>query len=199
MVYVGPRDDHQRKHKNGGSPKRTSHTFYTDLTHSREHIFIANKNQVPFKRPPPMKRDLSKRYRRKYCQYHKDIWHTTAECTHLKMGIEELIRRGHLGRYVRKENQRLEEGIPLPRAQDEALEVQGEVRTIFEGPGFGGESRTSRDKYAREARRSPPPCVLSLEQRPPKNFKGENDSVTFNEEDMRGVHFPHSDPLVFTV
>ena len=80
-----------------------------------------------------------------------------------------------------------------------APEVQGEVRTIFGGLGFGGDSRNGRDKYAKEARQSPPPCVLSLEQRPPKSFKGENDSITFTEEDARGVHLPHNDPLVLTV
>ncbi|XP_062078265.1 uncharacterized protein LOC133782862 isoform X1 [Humulus lupulus] len=151
-VYEGIRDDQPRKPQRTDERRQGPYTSYTDFTHAREHIFVTNENQVPFRRPSPMKKDPIK-----YFQYHKDIGHTTVECNHLKVEIEELIRRGHLGRYVCKESQRPKKGASSPRAQEVAPKIQGEVNTIFGGPGFGGESRKGRDKYTREARRSPPP------------------------------------------
>ena len=112
-----------------------------NLTDTREHIYITNEDRVPFKKPPLMRKDQSKRDPSRYCQYHKDIRHTTAECIHLKEEIEELIRRGHLGRYVKRERKRPENEPTSPQAQERAPEIQGEVRTIFGGPGFGGDSR----------------------------------------------------------
>ncbi|XP_062114302.1 uncharacterized protein LOC133825361 [Humulus lupulus] len=102
-AYEEPRDDHLGKAKRVDEHGHTQYTFYINLTHTREHIFIMNENYVPFRRPPPMKRDRLKRDLSTYCHYHKDIGHTTTTCNHLKVEIEELIRRGHLGKYVTKE------------------------------------------------------------------------------------------------
>ncbi|XP_062114848.1 uncharacterized protein LOC133828616 [Humulus lupulus] len=197
-VHEGLKSKQQKKHRCDSEPKCAPYTFYTDLTDAREHIFLTNENQVSLKRPPPMKNDWSQRDPSKYCQYHKD-GHTMAECTHLKIEIEELIWRGHMGMYVRRGNPIPEERTALPRAQERAPKILGEVRTIFGGLGFGGDSRNGRDRYAREARKSPPFCIMSLEQRPPTNFKGENDSITFTEEDTWDMYFPHKNPLVLTI
>jgi len=39
----------------------------------------------------------------KHCQYHRTIGHTTEECHTLRDKIEELIRQGHLKKYVRQD------------------------------------------------------------------------------------------------
>ncbi|XP_062099865.1 uncharacterized protein LOC133805719 [Humulus lupulus] len=161
-AYKELRDNHLRKPKHVDEHRQTQHTFYTDLTHTREHIFVTNKNQVPFGRPLPIKRDRSKRDPGKYCQYHKDIGHTTAECNHLKVEIEELIRRGHLGRYVTKENPRPEGRSASPRAHERAPEVQGEVRKVFGDPTFKGESGRGRSTYAKEFFAYSNPLVLTV-------------------------------------
>ena len=36
----------------------------------------------------------------KYCSYHKDIGHTTKQCSKLNDEIEFLIGRGHLKEYI---------------------------------------------------------------------------------------------------
>ncbi|XP_062114333.1 uncharacterized protein LOC133825397 [Humulus lupulus] len=161
-AYKGLRNDQQRKPIRGGEPRKTPYTFYTDLTDTREHIIIANENHVLFKRPPPMKRDRSKRDPSKYCQYHKDVGHTRAECNHLKVEIEELIHRGQLGRYVRRENPRKEDRPSSPQAREQALEVQAEVRTIFKDPTFVGESSKGRSTYAKEYFAYNNPLVLTI-------------------------------------
>ena len=43
------------------------------------------------------------RNKNKYCWFHKDYGHNTEDCRDLKEQIEELIRKGKLQKYVKKE------------------------------------------------------------------------------------------------
>jgi len=53
--------------------------------------------------PSKLKGDPNKRYRDKYCRFHRDHGHDTADCYDLKQQIEALIRQGKLQRFVNKE------------------------------------------------------------------------------------------------
>jgi len=77
-------------------------TTYTPLVVPRAKIlqeaFNAESLPVARKKPPPPDVDRSK-----HCQYHRTIGHTTEECHTLHDKIEELIRQGHLKKYVRQD------------------------------------------------------------------------------------------------
>ena len=50
-----------------------------------------------------LKSNLSKQSRNKYCRFHHDHGHDTADCYDLKQQIEALIREGKLQKLVSKE------------------------------------------------------------------------------------------------
>ncbi|GAV90201.1 LOW QUALITY PROTEIN: hypothetical protein CFOL_v3_33610, partial [Cephalotus follicularis] len=50
--------------------------------------------------PEKMRSPAEKRDTEKYCRYHRDHGHDTEECRQLKNQIEDLIRKGHLRKYV---------------------------------------------------------------------------------------------------
>ena len=53
--------------------------------------------------PGKLKSDPTKRSRNKYCCFHLDHGHDTADCYDLKQQIEALIREGKFQKFVSKE------------------------------------------------------------------------------------------------
>ncbi|XP_030502497.2 uncharacterized protein LOC115717655 [Cannabis sativa] len=103
------RHNNKRKGDNGGeqnnAKKRKGYqpmfTIYSELVETQETIYMANEHRVAFRIPEPLKGIRAKRDPSKYCQYHKDICHTTNECRNLMDEIETLIRNGPLAHYAR--------------------------------------------------------------------------------------------------
>ncbi|XP_074369743.1 uncharacterized protein LOC141711234 [Apium graveolens] len=75
----------------------------------------------------------------------------------------------------------------------------GSIREIFGGHPFVGDSNRALERNAREALHPPLTNIHSLEDRPPKIFKGESADITFRERESRWVHHPHNDALVTTM
>ncbi|XP_074374430.1 uncharacterized protein LOC141714833 [Apium graveolens] len=92
-----------------------------------------------------------------------------------------------------------------PRAEDveKTAEVKfqraGIIRAIFGGHPFVGDSNRALERNAREARHPPLTNIHSLEDRPPKVFKGKSADITFKEKESRWVHHLHNDAMVITM
>ncbi|XP_074324118.1 uncharacterized protein LOC141661036 [Apium graveolens] len=151
------------------------------------------------------------RDKKKYCDYHESTGHDTHECRHLKDEIEELIKPGYLGEWIDKVKRRRgsddkgkdERQPPWVEGVEKMAEVKfqraGSIRAIFGGHPFVGDSNRALERNTREARHPPLANIHSLEDRPPKIFKGESADITFKEKESRWVHHPHNDALVITM
>ncbi|XP_074378162.1 uncharacterized protein LOC141719683 [Apium graveolens] len=180
---------------------------YTPLVASIDHIFEVNKDKGIFKKPECMT-SWKSRDKKKYCDYHESTGHNTHECRHRKDEIEELIKAGYLGEWIDKVKRRRgsddkgkDERQP-PRAEDveKTAEVKFQradsIREIFGGHPFVGDSNRVLERNVRETRHPPLTNIHSLEDRPPKIFKGESADITFRERESRWVYHPHNDALV---
>ncbi|XP_021748588.1 uncharacterized protein LOC110714389 [Chenopodium quinoa] len=152
---------------------------------------------------------------KKYCMFHRDIGHYTEECVQLKENIEDLIRKGRLSQYRTKAGPSRQQNAQ-PRQteyrkqgnssmQDDAYRQnhaetsrQGgnptgrkiTIDVITGGPVYGGSvsgAKKSLSEYRHLVN------ALSVEERPrPSPML----SISFSEEDAKGIVFPHDDPLV---
>ena len=67
-------------------------------------ILMQIKDELNLKWPKPLTSSSRKRDLKKYCRFHKDHGHYTDECRDLKEQIEELIVRGKLQKFVKKDH-----------------------------------------------------------------------------------------------
>nr|GEV93720.1 hypothetical protein [Tanacetum cinerariifolium] len=73
---------------------------FTPLTRTPKEIFTAESGK--FKPPPPMVTSVEKRSSNKFCEFHNDKGHNTAECVQLRKQIEELVRAGKLSHFIKE-------------------------------------------------------------------------------------------------
>ena len=78
---------------------------YTPLTASLSQVLCEVQHERFLRWPFQMKLDPVRRDDTKYCEFHKDHGHRTDNCIQLKREIDNLIRRGHLSRYVASKGQ----------------------------------------------------------------------------------------------
>ncbi|XP_074342347.1 uncharacterized protein LOC141679873 [Apium graveolens] len=84
--------------KKGGPGQKL--TEYARLNAPRSQILMEIEKYRDVRWPKPLKADLAKLNKRKYCRFHKDAGHDTDECQQLKDEIEFLIRKGRLSKYT---------------------------------------------------------------------------------------------------
>ncbi|XP_030941782.1 uncharacterized protein LOC115966754 [Quercus lobata] len=84
-------------------PPTGKFTNFTPLTAPIDQVLMQIKDEEALTFPGKLKGDPNKRSRDKYCRFHRDHGHDTANCYHLKQRIEALIRQGKLQRFVSKE------------------------------------------------------------------------------------------------
>ncbi|XP_023895558.1 uncharacterized protein LOC112007447 [Quercus suber] len=115
-------------------------TNFTPLVMPADKILMQIKDEPGLKWPKPLSTSSRKYDLKKYCRFHKDHGHYTDECRDLKEQIEELIQRGKLQKFVKRDHQ------PQLKTEDKnhddakgdkrdhPKQVVGEIRTIAGGP-----------------------------------------------------------------
>ena len=78
-------------------------TNFTPLTTLIDQVLMQIKDEGALTFPGKLEGDPNKRPRDKYCHFHRDHGHDTANCYNLKQQIEAFIRQGKLQRFVNKE------------------------------------------------------------------------------------------------
>ena len=76
------------------------------------------------------------------------------------------------------------------------------IRTIFGGPTGGGDSNRVRKAHSREARNTPGDFLVNLASKPKKEAKIRHNTITFTDEEARGIddiHQLHDDALVISI
>jgi len=86
------------------------------------------------KKLQPMTTALKPQNARKYCEFHEQSGHTTAECRELKKALHELADKGRVGRFLKRGPQFLrQEREPVhlePQKEECSMEI---VATITDG------------------------------------------------------------------
>ena len=73
------------------------------MTAPIDQVLMQIKDEGALTFPGKLKEDPSERPRDKYCHFHCDHGHDTANCYDMKQQIKALIRQGKLQRFVNKE------------------------------------------------------------------------------------------------
>ncbi|GJV65883.1 reverse transcriptase domain-containing protein [Tanacetum coccineum] len=88
--------------RNQQRPERKQDRF-TILIKTPKEIMALDKGK--FKPPPPMTTPVKKRNASKFCEFHRELGHTTDECIHLKRQIEEMLKAGKMSNLIKELNQ----------------------------------------------------------------------------------------------
>ena len=97
-AQTGDRRDEWRPKPPGGR-----FMSFTPLTAPIDQVLMQIKDEEALSYPEKLKGDPNRRSKDKYCCFHRDHGHDTADCYDLKQQIEALIKQGKLQRFVRKE------------------------------------------------------------------------------------------------
>ncbi|XP_065619847.1 uncharacterized protein LOC136063414 [Quercus suber] len=144
--------------------------------------------------PGKLKSDPSKRPRDKYCRFHRDHSHNTANCYDLKQQIEALIRQGKLQKFINKERADPNRQESPPQWDNERPRPPiGDIRMIVGGTTTTGSSKKARKTYLRSVQN------VQLTGSAPNIARTESPIIGFSEEDARRLHHPHDNALVVSI
>ncbi|GAU40790.1 hypothetical protein TSUD_348870 [Trifolium subterraneum] len=170
---------------------------YTPLNRARVHVLheILQAGLAPLP-PPRMHNTVMGPDTEAWCVDHRCKGHDTERCFRLRDLIEELIRSGHLRKFLEDATKGQ---IALPKQMPNQQKGEGDgrnkgekqrvaVNTISGGFAGGGESNSARKRYIRKSKFE----ICSVG----KSIFPHTPEISFNPEDARDV-IPHDDdPLV---
>ena len=169
---------------------------FTPLIIPVDKILMQIKDDLTLKWPKPLSSSSKWRDMKKYYCFHKDHGHYTDECLNLKEQIEELIQRGKLQKFVKKDYQARQQTEEKPtddqreEDRDNLKPIVGEIRTITGGPVVGGSYKFLRKAVHRQVKN------IHVKHSMVKHPHIRNDDIVFSEQDVERIRQPHDNPLV---
>ncbi|XP_059627389.1 uncharacterized protein LOC132270212 [Cornus florida] len=154
------------------------------------------QDDASLKWPPKLKANPTKRSLGKYCRFHRDHGHNTEDCFDLKNQIENLVRKGHLRKFTTENGKG--GSNPAREGRDDRPpqhQPMGEIKVISGGFAGGGETSSARRAHTRSIRSFSEVNEVGMTSPPTKLPRVEEPVITFSEEDDKGIHQPHDDPL----
>ncbi|XP_030936297.1 uncharacterized protein LOC115961456 [Quercus lobata] len=140
---MGDRREERRPKPMGGR-----FTSFTPLTTPMDQVLMQIKDEEALTFPGKLKSDPNKRSRDKYCCFHRDHGHDTADCYDLKQQIEALIQQGKLQKFVSKERTDPPPQEQHPRRENERPRPPiGDIRMIVGRTVAAGSSKKARKTY----------------------------------------------------
>ncbi|XP_075655269.1 uncharacterized protein LOC142625514 [Castanea sativa] len=129
---------------------------FTPLVMPSDKILMQIKDEPGLKWPKPLSTSSRKHDLKKYCRFHKDHDHYTDECRDLKEHIEELIQRGKLQKFIKRDHNPWARTDDKPHddakddGRDHPKQVMGEIRMIAGGTVSGGSYKSLKKTYHRQ-------------------------------------------------
>ncbi|XP_075633449.1 uncharacterized protein LOC142605909 [Castanea sativa] len=97
MAKIGERREDRRS-----KPPKGKFTSFTPLTAPIDQVLMQIKDEGSLTFLGKLKGDPNRRSRDKYCRFHRDHGHDTADCYDLKQEIEAFIKQEKLQRFINK-------------------------------------------------------------------------------------------------
>ena len=146
--------ENKAKKSNLDTPKKKMN--FTPLVMFADKILMQIKDEPSLKWPKPLSTSSKKRDPKKLYHFHKDHGHYTDECRDLKEQIEELIQRGKLQKFIKRDHH------PRTRIDDKSCDNakddgrdhpkqgMGEIQMITGGPASGGSYKSLKKTHHRQ-------------------------------------------------
>ena len=183
-----------RKDERRSKPSGERFTSFTPLTAPIDQVLMQIKDEKVLTYPKKLKGNPNRRSRDKYCRFHHDHDHDTADCYNLKQQIKTLIKQGKLQKFVRKERADLPPQEQHPQRDNECPRpLVGNIKMIIGRTATTGSSKKACKTYLKVDQN------VQLTGSVPKIAPKEGPIIGFSEEDVRRLHHLHDDALVVSI
>ncbi|XP_057505527.1 uncharacterized protein LOC130788840 [Actinidia eriantha] len=185
-----PNRDSKQIERRPRTPLRRPGLILPPLNAPIAQVLTEIKHEEFIKWPEKIKTNPTKRNRNKYCEFHWDHGHNMEDCFQLKEQIADLIKKGFLRKYIVN---RQPPNSP-ERIFGDNRPTAGDIQVIHGDFGSGGCANSSRKRHVRKALDRAEEEVYNLSS----PIVDVHPPITFNNDDLRGLHLPHDDALVVT-